>query len=141
MARDRRLSIALGQRLLESKLDVLTGAGGRRPGVALTILTGGAPEPRPLGIGVGENPGPRPARPPGPRRRFTPRTVYLSDRHLRDLDAIVEVLQPAGGRRLTRSAVLRQAIERLRAELSPPHTSGHGQQAAADPSLEHPQHA
>jgi hypothetical protein len=101
VARNRRLTIALGRRLLQSKLDVLTGAGGRRPGAALTILTGGAPEPRP-------------ARPTGPRRRFTPRTVYLSDRHLRDLDAILEVLQPAGGRRLTRSAVLRQAIEHLR---------------------------
>ena len=113
MARNRVLSIALGQRLLQSKLDVLSGAGGRRPSMALAILTGGVPEPRPQ-----------------TRRQFSPRTVYLSDRHLRDLDALVEALQPADGKRLTRSAVLRRAIEHLRADVSP-HAL----------VLEHPEHA
>ena len=141
MARNRLLNVALGQRLLQSKLEILTGAGGRRPGLALTILTGGLPEPRP----ISEIPEPLPfpslsqaephsAPPPPPRRQFSARTVYLADRHLRDLDAMVEALQPAGGKRLTRSAVLRQAIERLCAEVS-------SDPALTAPALEHPEHA
>ena len=119
MARKRILTLALGQRLLQSKLDVLTGAGGRRPSLALSVLTGGVPEARP-------------AEPPLPRRQLTPRTVYLSERHLRALDAIVEAHRPSGGKRLSRSAVLRQAIDHLCAEaFSNPHA----------PALEHPEHA
>jgi hypothetical protein len=146
VARKRLLSITLGQRLLQSKLDVLSGTGGRRPSVALAILTGGAPEPRPVGeiprleplpFPSLRQPEPEPeARPevetPVARRQVTRHTVYLSDRHLRDLDAIVAARQPAPGKRLTRSAVLRRAIEHLHAETFPaPHA----------PAQEHPEHA
>jgi hypothetical protein len=46
--------------------------------------------------------------------RSRARTVYLSERHLRDIEAIVEVWQQAQPRRWTRSAVLRRAVEYLR---------------------------
>jgi hypothetical protein len=155
MARKRVLNVALGQRLLQSKLDVLAGIGGRRPSLALTILTGSVPEPRPaeeIEYAAAEPrhlPEPLPfplaaraevelAAPESTRaRQYVPRTVYLSDRHLRDLDAIVEALQPTASRHLTRSAVLRQAIEHLRAGVLTTHPAEGG----AEPTLEHDEHA
>ena len=48
-------------------------------------------------------------------RHFAARTVYLSERHLRDVDRIVEAWQQIEPRRLSRSAVVRRAVEYLRA--------------------------
>jgi hypothetical protein len=48
-------------------------------------------------------------------RRFAAHTVYLSDSHLRDVDRIIEAWQQVEPRRLTRSAVLRRAVDYLRA--------------------------
>jgi hypothetical protein len=134
MARKRVLNLEIGQRLLQSKLDVLNGTGGRRPSLALSILTGGVPEPRPARpteplafprqMAASEEPEPRHV-----HRVYAPRTVYLTDRHLRDLDAIVDAWQANAPRRLTRSAVLRQAIEHLRAEVQ-------AADAAAESTLE-----
>jgi hypothetical protein len=53
--------------------------------------------------------------PVGSRRRFVARTVYLSDRDLRDVDRIIEAWQQVEPRRLTRSAIVRRAVEHLRA--------------------------
>jgi len=127
----------VGERLLTSKLQILSGAGNRRPGVALSILTGrvadqlsqlddyyasGAleeamqpvepepelePEPVPEAVVVADPV--VPARP-----QLLARTVYLTDSHLRDIEAIIQAWQPGRPRRLTRSAVLRRAIEHLR---------------------------
>jgi hypothetical protein len=135
MARKPVVSVALGQQLLESKLQVLTGTGGRRPSLALSILTGDVPEPLPFPRAalVDSYPPPRPAR---RTRQYTRRTVYLADRHLRDLDALLSALQPAAGRRLTRSAVLRQAIDHLRADVLT-----HPEHTAAQPLPEHDEHA
>jgi hypothetical protein len=41
--------------------------------------------------------------------------VYLSDRDLRDVDRIIEAWQQVEPRRLTRSAIVRRAVEHLRA--------------------------
>jgi hypothetical protein len=139
MARKRLLTTTTNadHRILASKLQVLAGTGGRRPSLALRILTGGVPESR----AAGETDGPG-ARPPGragsavnrPQLRALPsptpqavspgaprqpvaRTVYLLDRHLRDLEAVADAweLATGGSKRLSRSAIVRQAIARLRA--------------------------
>jgi hypothetical protein len=47
-------------------------------------------------------------------RHYAARTVYLSERHLRDIDHLIETWQQVDSKRLTRSAVLRRAIEFLR---------------------------
>ena len=49
-----------------------------------------------------------------PQRQFAAHTVYLSDAHLQDLDQIIEACQQVAPRRLTRSAVMRRAVEHLR---------------------------
>ena len=124
----RRLSLKVaqrdpGERLLTSKLQILNGTGNRRPSIALSILTGrmaeqlsilesfyaqdpavvDAPEPEPH-IKLVE-----PTRP-----QLVARTVYLTEAHLRDIEIITDALQEEAPRRLTRSAVLRRAIEHLR---------------------------
>jgi hypothetical protein len=113
----------VGERLLGSKLQILSGAGNRRPSIALSILTGrvaeqlsilesfyasdpaltDAPEETPVVAPVKSS-----------RPHLLARTVYLTESHLRDIDAIIEAWQPNQSRRLTRSAVLRRAIEHLR---------------------------
>jgi hypothetical protein len=113
----------VGERLLGSKLQILSGTGNRRPSIALSILTGRVAEqlsilehfyandpavldmhePTPLVTVL------KPVRP-----HLLARTVYLSESHLHDIDAIIEAWQPGRSRRLTRSAVLRRAIEHLR---------------------------
>src|SRR5919197_1123434 len=138
MARKRLLTAQPGQRLLQSKLQILTGSGGRRPSVALSILTGGLPEPRPahetleplafsrpaLRLAGTE---PEPGR--GTRRtvraRYTARTVYLSEQNLADLDAIIGAWQTSASRpgpssswattaRPPRSSVAPRSIRRTR---------------------------
>jgi hypothetical protein len=111
----------IGERLLSSKLQILSGTGSRRPSLALSVLTGRVAEQ----LAILENffPGdpalrdePEPVvSPPQPSRsHLLARTVYLTEAHLRDIEAIIEAWQPGQSRRLTRSAVLRRAIEQLR---------------------------
>ena len=47
-------------------------------------------------------------------QRLHARTVYLAERHLHDIDRIIQAWQFTEPRRLTRSAVLRRAVEHLR---------------------------
>jgi hypothetical protein len=130
MAVARRLSLRknVGETLLGAKLQILTGAGNRRPSIALSILTGRIAEQ----LSILENfyPG-DPVVAPVPvadqpmlevteastRPHYVARTVYLADEHLRDIDFIIETLstQYLESRRVTRSSVLRQAVEHLRA--------------------------
>jgi hypothetical protein len=112
----------VGERLLGSKLQMLSGSGNRRPGIALSILTGRiaeqfssldafyTPDPvvteaAPVVTVISEKPR---------RPHLLARTVYLTESHLRDIDAIINAWQPDQSRRVTRSAVLRRAIEHLR---------------------------
>ena len=119
----------VGERLLTSKLQILSGTGNRRPSMALSILTGRVAEQ--LSILESFFPG-DPAfadqltdddhTEPLPIVRLVPpvrphlvgRTVYLSESHIRDIEAIIGAWQATSPRRLTRSAVLRRAIEHLR---------------------------
>src|SRR5436853_1962976 len=113
----------VGQALLSSKLQILKGTGSRRPSIALSILTGRmaeqlsilenfyASDPVVLPVSVVQ---PvqvisAPARP-----HYTPRTVYLSEKHLSDIDSVIEAWYQVEPKRLTRSAVLRRAVEFLR---------------------------
>jgi hypothetical protein len=101
--------------LLASKLQILTGSGNRRPSVALSILTGRLDEEV-----LGEHarvPSQAPLAFPSQRmrRQYAARTVYLSDAHLRDVDRIIDAWRQVEPRRLTRSAVLRRAVEHLSA--------------------------
>jgi hypothetical protein len=111
----------VGERLLAAKLRLLSGSSDRGTSAALSILTGGSrtqlPSPeqavRPAPTAPAATAAPA-AAPRGPARsRYAARTVYLSERHLRDLDRIVEAWQSRQPRRWNRSAVLRRAIEQL----------------------------
>ena len=123
MARRLELRAGVGERMLTSKLQVLNGSANRRTSLALRMLTGRIIEPLSLVadietlFNVGED---ERVKPPvlialhRHRRQYAARTVYLSERHLRDVDQIIGVWQQVDSRRLTRSAVLRRAIEYLR---------------------------
>jgi hypothetical protein len=102
VARRFSLNQSVGETLLLSKLQILSGTGKRRPSAALSILTGRVADQLSLV---------RPTRP-----HFLPRTVYLSEKHLRDIDAVVDMLSShhLEPKRLTRSAILRRAVEHLR---------------------------
>ncbi|MBV8716478.1 MAG: hypothetical protein JO020_22200 [Chloroflexi bacterium] len=113
----------VGERLLGSKLQILSGTGNRRPSIALSILTGRVAEQ--LSIlehfyaddpAVVDAPEPAPVVAPVKlvRPHLLARTVYLTESHMRDIDTIIDAWQPGRSRRLTRSAVLRRAIEHLR---------------------------
>lgn len=109
--------------MLTSKLKLLNGTANRRTSLALRMLTGGIIEPLSLVadvetlFNVSED---EPIKPTvllaahRHGRQYAARTVYLSERHLRDIDRIVETWQQVDAKRLTRSAVLRRAIEHLR---------------------------
>ena len=115
----------VGERLLTSKLQILKGTGNRTPSIALSILTGRVAEQLsilenfyaddpaiahvPARVSVEELRAP--ARP-----HLVPRTVYLSEKHLVDIEAVVDVLSSyhVEPKHLTRSAVLRRAVEYLR---------------------------
>jgi hypothetical protein len=116
----------IGERLLSSKLQILTGVSNRRPAIALSVLTGRLADEHdfsarddifataePVIEYVAEV---TPVVVPIERSRpyLLARTVYLTESHLRDIDAIIQAWQPGRTRRLTRSAVLRRAIEHLR---------------------------
>jgi hypothetical protein len=121
VARQRFLSPGVGERLLAAKLRLLSGSSERGTSAALSILTGGSPR------AVFEPVAPAAPTPPlaqvaapvatlaSARARYEARTVYLSERHLRDIDHIIAAWQHRQPSRWTRSAVLRQAIEHLRA--------------------------
>jgi len=118
----------VGETLLTSKLQILQASGSRRPSIALSILTGRVAEqlsilesfyaadpvvvepPRLVPIA--------PALVHTNKPPFLARTVYLSEAHVRDIDAIIDAFSKTGlqvqPRRMTRSAVLRRAIEHLR---------------------------
>jgi hypothetical protein len=121
VARRLLLRAAVGERLLSNKLQILSGNGPRRTSLALSILTGRAVE-----APSAEDPhlAPGGTRLQSQRRRFTARTVYLSERHLHDIDRIIQAWQQAEPKRLTRSAVLRRAVEHLRnaVEANPDHS-------------------
>jgi hypothetical protein len=116
----------IGERLLSSKLQILSGTGTRRPAIALSVLTGRLADehdfsPQDEVFAVAETVVEHVAEPlpvVAPIQRSRPhllaRTVYLTESHLRDIDTIIQAWQPGRSRRLTRSAVLRQAIEHLR---------------------------
>ena len=115
------MSPSVGERLLTSKLQILAGAGGRRPGLALGILTGRVSEPTAVADLAAGRPvaaDPRLAPPPLLRkhqqRQFAARTVYLSERDLADIEHIMDAGQHTNPRRLTRSAIVRRAVAHLR---------------------------
>jgi hypothetical protein len=117
----------IGERLLSSKLQILSGTGNRRPAIALSVLTGRVADeheflPRDEILAanplvVEDAPAASPVVVPiqGSRPHLQARTVYLTESHLRDIEAIIQAWQPGRTRRLTRSAVLRRAIQHLRA--------------------------
>jgi hypothetical protein len=108
---------SVGERLLASKLQILNGSGSRRPSMALNILTGrsGDVSAPPEHLSVVADLEPRSiAAPHRLVRQFSARTVYLSDAHLSDIDRIIAAWQQVEPSRLTRSAVLRKAVELLR---------------------------
>jgi hypothetical protein len=110
----------VGEMLLTSKLQILNGTGTRRPSIALSILTGRVAEQLSIlenfyaADPVNETPEAQMTLVPHRSRQYAARTVYLSEAHLREIDAIIEACQANEPRRLTRSAVLRRAIEHLR---------------------------
>lgn len=110
MARNRFLGAGNGERLLAAKLRMLSGIGERRTSTALSILTGAATE-----LPLRERDDAHNARSPRrPKVRYARRTVYLSERHLKDIEQIIEAWQAGQPKRLNRSVVLRRAIEHLR---------------------------
>jgi hypothetical protein len=123
VARRLLLRPGVGERLLTSKLQILSGIGNRRPSIALSVLTGRVADHLSIVDDVehtdaayaGQAFEPVIVMPVGPRRRFAARTVYLSERDLRDVDRIIEAWQQVEPRRLTRSAIVRRAVEHLRA--------------------------
>ncbi len=130
MARHLQLRVGVGERMLTSKLQILNGSTSRRTSLALSMLTGRVIEPLSLvadvehlfDMGEGEfNKGegetfkaPVLLAAHRHRRQYAARTVYLSERHLRDVDLIIEAWQQVDSKRLTRSAVMRRAVEHLR---------------------------
>lgn len=107
MARRLPLRLDVGERLLTSKLQILTGAGNRRPSAALSILTGridgAAGLPQPVAIQTDRM-----------HHKYAARTVYLSEANLHDIDHIIDAWQRLEPHHITRSAVLRRAVEHLR---------------------------
>lgn len=114
----RRVLLKTGERLLSAKLEILNGSGSRRPSIALSILTGRVDQlsiPADRFVAHSSRPVARSLTVVQPTRpRLLPRTVYLTESHLRDIEAIIDAWQPVESRRLTRSAVVRRALEHLR---------------------------
>ena len=127
MARRLLLKTNVGERLLSSKLQILQRTGVRRPSVALSILTGRVAEQLSIlenfyaddpavSVDVTAMPVAAEMIDQKPRPNYQARTVYLSDQHLSDIDSMIELLskQLPEPKRVTRSAVLRRAVEHLR---------------------------
>jgi hypothetical protein len=115
VARQSLLKRGVGERLLANKLQILSGLGGRRPtSMTLNLLTGRSMMPRPLTL---EHPSTLPGELSTAGRvkgQFSRRTVYLAERHLRDIDRIIAVWSQVESKPLNRSAVVRRAIAHLR---------------------------
>ncbi len=106
MARRLQLRAGVGERMLTSKLQVLNGTANRSLVADVeTLFSIGEDEPHKLPVLLAAH---------RHGRHYAARTVYLSERHLRDVDRIIETWQQVDSKRLTRSAVLRRAIEHLR---------------------------
>jgi hypothetical protein len=124
VARRLLLRPGVGERLLTAKLQILNGTAGRRPAVALGVLTGRTAEHLSLMDNVESIDDVYSDQQLDPvvlmtvhrrRRRYAAHTVYLSEHHLSDVDRVIEAWQQVEPRRLTRSAVVRRAVEYLRA--------------------------
>src|SRR6266852_8787968 len=98
VARRLQLRAGVGERMLTSKLNLLNGTANRRTSLALRMLTGRIIEPLSLVadvetlFSVGED---ELVKPPvlialhRHGRQYAARTVYLSERHLREVDQII----------------------------------------------------
>ena len=119
MARRLLLRRGVGERLLTTKLLILNGTGGRPPNIALSMLTGSIAVQRLvvadlLDIEILTQPIVMPIATSFHRcRHFSARTVYLSEHHLSDVDRIADAWQSIEPRRLSRSAIVRRAVEYL----------------------------
>jgi hypothetical protein len=124
VARQLVRSRPVGEILLTSKLQILKGTGHRRPSLALSMLTGRVAEQLSIPedfYAANAAVATEAVEPPvsivvrRPQRQYAAHTVYLSDAHLHHLDQLIEAWQQVEPRRLTRSAVMRRAVEHLRA--------------------------
>ena len=125
MARRLELRTGVGERLLTTKLLILNGTGGRPRNIALSMLTGSVAVQQVFVADLVDvellavplaNPIDAPVATDFQRKRhYSARTVYLSDHHLSDVDRIADAWQIIEPRRLSRSAVVRRAVEYLNA--------------------------
>jgi hypothetical protein len=120
VARRLFLRPGVGEHLLTTKLLILNGT--HRPSnSALGMLTGSIAVQRLvvadlLDLNIGIELVAEPIVSPFHRsRHFSARTVYLSEHHLGDVDRIADAWQLIEPRRLSRSAVVRRAVEFLHA--------------------------
>jgi hypothetical protein len=140
VARRLLLRAGVGERLLTTKLLILNGTGSRPTNIALSMLTGSiavqrlvvadlldvelGAEPLVLGLlDVADVAEPLVidveivaediVTPFHRSRHYSARTVYLSEQHLSDVDRIADAWQSIEPRRLSRSAVVRRAVDYL----------------------------
>jgi hypothetical protein len=140
VARRLLLRAGVGERLLTTKLLILNGTGSRPTNIALSMLTGSIAVQRlvvadlldvelgaePLVLGLldvadviepividVEMVAEEIATPFHRSRHYSARTVYLSEHHLGDVDRIADAWQSIEPRRLSRSAVVRRAVDYL----------------------------
>ena len=107
----------------EARPAILKGVNNRRPSIALSILTGRVAEQLSIlesffptdPVVVEDAPALQDDLNARRRPLLRPRTVYLSEADIRDIDSIIEALsrEQLEPKRITRSAVLRQALEQL----------------------------
>jgi hypothetical protein len=130
VARRLLLRAGVGERLLTTKLLILNGTGSRPTNIALSMLTGSMAVQRLvvadlLDMDLGSEPiiadlldvelRAEPTVPFHRSRHYSARTVYLSEQHLSDVDRIADAWQLIDPRRLSRSAVVRRAVDYLHA--------------------------
>jgi hypothetical protein len=118
VARRFVLRPGVGEHLLTTKLLILNGT--HRPAnSALSMLTGSIAVQRLVVadlLDLDIEPVAAPIAIPLHRsRHFAARTVYLSEHHLSEVDRIADAWQSIEPRRLSRSAVVRRAVEYLHA--------------------------
>jgi hypothetical protein len=128
VARRLLLRAGVGERLLTTKLLILNGTGTRPTNTALSMLTGSIAVQRLIVADLLEELGAEPitadlldidlateplAIPLQRSRHYSARTVYLSEHHLGDVDRIADAWQLIEPRRLSRSAVVRRAVDYL----------------------------
>jgi hypothetical protein len=128
VARHLLLRAGVGERLLTTKLLILNGTGTRPTNIALSMLTGSIAVERLIVADLLEDLEAEPisadlldieleTEPLAIRlqrsRHYSARTVYLSEHHLSDVDRIADAWQLIEPRRLSRSAVVRRAVDYL----------------------------